>query len=98
MKMAKIIGRITLSRGDISLSGKRLVIAAPFDKAAFADMEAFSGVSKYPNFIACDPLGAACGDTVGYVDGSEASAQFDFPIPVDACIVAIVEKLNYKPQ
>ena len=42
-------------------------------------------------------LGAGEGDIVGIVEGAEATAPFDFPIPIDAITVAIFETLSYTP-
>ena len=37
------------------------------------------------------------GDIVGIVEGAEATAPFDFPIPIDAITVAIFDSLSYEP-
>jgi carbon dioxide concentrating mechanism protein CcmL len=49
------------------------------------------------SLVAYDNLGAGEGDIVGIVEGAEATAPFDFPIPIDAITVAIFDSLSYQP-
>ena len=42
------------------------------------------GVSKDPSPVVYDDLGAGVGQTIGYVEGREATAPFDEPTAIDA--------------
>lgn len=98
MKLAKVIGRVTLSRKDERLKGARLIIAAPVEKAQIASRD-FSGFpASQANFVLYDGLGAEEGDIIGYVEGAEATAPFDHPIPIDSYNVCIIERVNYNPN
>lgn len=92
MKLAKVIGRVVLSRKDKALPNGFLAILSPLGRAEIRA----GGASAGSGFCAVtfDPHGAAAGDTVAYVEGAEASAPFDSPAPVDAYCAGIVEKIN----
>lgn len=92
MKLAKVIGRVVLSRKDKALPNGFLAILSPLGRAEIRA----GGASAGSGFcaVAFDPHGAAAGDTVAYVEGAEASAPFDSPTPVDAYCAGIVEKIN----
>lgn len=100
MKLGRVIGRVTLSKKDEALKGARLAIVAPLDKAQLVsgDFEE-GGISKtQANFVVYDALGTAEGDIIGYVDGAEAMAPFDYPIPIDSYNICIMERINYNPN
>ena len=59
MRVAQVIGRVTLSIQDPSFKGGRWLMVNPLD--------------------------------------AEATAPFDFPIPIDAITVAIFDSLSYQP-
>ena len=44
-----------------------------------------------------DNLGAGVGEDILYVEGSEATQPFDYPIPLDAINVAILDQIYFKP-
>lgn len=98
MKLARVIGRVVLSKKDEALAGGFLLIAAPLDREQIADLKNSAVSKKQSNFVLYDNLGAAQGDIISYVDGAEATAPFDRPIPIDAYNVGILDRLNYKPQ
>ena len=54
-------------------------------------------LSKDFSLVAFDNLGAGEGDIVGIVEGAEATAPFDYDIPIDAITVAIFDSLHYQP-
>lgn len=54
-------------------------------------------LSSQFSLVAYDNLGASDGDIVGIVEGAEATAPFDYDIPIDAITVAIFDSLNYEP-
>ena len=98
MKLARVIGRITLSKKDEALAGIRLIIASPLDKSQMTGENSSQLSVNKSNLIVCDCFGAAMGDIIGYVEGAEATAPFDSPTPVDAYNVGLVENLRYIPD
>lgn len=95
MKLARVIGRVVLSAKDPNLGYGRLVVASPLDRANYADKSDVSLSKTQFNLIIYDTIGATVGDVIGYVEGAEAMAAFDRPIPVDAYNVGIVDRFNY---
>ena len=98
MRVAQVIGRVTLNLQDPSFKGGRWLMVNPLD----ADQ--FNGACQQPpplsaqhSLIAYDNIGAGDGDIVGIVEGAEATAPFDYAIPIDAITVAIFESLSYQP-
>jgi microcompartment protein CcmK/EutM len=70
----------------------------PLDAGQFNDAcnKAPSLTNQF-SLVAYDSLGAGTGDIVGIVEGAEATAPFDFSIPIDAITVAIFDSLSYEP-
>lgn len=95
MKIGYVIGKVTLSKRDKALDGAHLIIVSPLDKEHLRTKK-FSISKKQYNCVVYDSLGAKEGDTIGYVEGAEATATFDSPIPIDSYNVAIFENINYK--
>lgn len=95
MKLAKVIGRVVLSKKDESFPNGFLAILSPLQKSAVYGLNAETASAGEPfKLVAYDSNGAVPGDTVAYVEGAEATAPFDSPAPVDAYCVGIVEKIN----
>jgi microcompartment protein CcmK/EutM len=98
MRGAQVIGRVTLSVQDPSFKGGRWLMVNPLDAGQFNDAcQAAPSISAQSSLVAFDNLGAGDGDIVGIVEGAEATAPFDFPIPIDAITVAIFDSLSYEP-
>lgn len=100
MQLAQVIGRVTLNRAELSLKGGRWLVVSPLDAAQFrAGVAGGAGgrLSAAATPVVYDNLGAREGDVIGYVEGAEATAPFDHPIPIDAINVAILEQLDYRP-
>ncbi len=96
MKLAVVIGRLTLSKKDPSFKGDRWLLASPVSKDNYGALQ--PKVSANPNLVVYDSLGSRMGDVIGYVEGAEAAVAFDTPTPVDAYSVAIVDRVNYFPN
>ena len=92
MKLAKVIGRVVLSKKDNALPNGFFAILSPMGRAGIGAGGSAAGSAFC--IVAFAPHGAAAGDTVAYVDGAEASAPFYSPAPVDAYCAGIVEKIN----
>jgi len=98
MRIAQVIGRVTLNVQDPSFKGGRWLMCNPLDAKDFN-----TACGKPPahssqfSLVTYDNLGAGEGDIVGIVEGAEATAPFDYPIPIDAITVAIFDSLHYEP-
>ncbi len=98
MRVAQVIGRVTLSIQDPSFKGGRWLMVNPLDAAQFNDAcKNAPALTSQSTLVAYDNMGAGDGDIVGIVEGAEATAPFDFPIPIDAITVAIFDSLSYEP-
>jgi len=98
MRLCQVIGRVTLNIQDPSYKGGRWLLANPLDASQLND----ACTKKQPltsqfTLVTYDDLGAGEGDIVGVVEGAEATAPFDHPIPIDAITVAIFDTLQYQP-
>jgi microcompartment protein CcmK/EutM len=98
MRMGTVIGRVTLSVALPALEGGRFLIVSPFTREHFQQgTEAPVGLSKDPSLVVYDDLGGGVGQTIGVVEGAEATAPFDKPTPIDAINVALVDEIFYSP-
>jgi carbon dioxide concentrating mechanism protein CcmL len=98
MKLGTVIGRVTLSRGEPSLTGGRFLIVSPFSRAQYAKgLEAGAGMGKDPSLVVYDDLGGGVGDVIGYEEGAEASQPMPQPTPIDAINCALVDEMFYSP-
>ena len=91
MRIADVIGTVTLSRGHPSLAGARFVIGVPLSLAALRQRLPADG----EDIVIFDNLGAGQGSRIGLSEGGEAAAPF-YPEqkPVDAFCACILDQLN----
>ena len=98
MRVAQVIGRVTLSLQDPSFKGGRWLMVNPLDPGQFNEAcQRQPALSAQHSLVVFDNIGAGDGDIVGIVEGAEATAPFAFPIPIDAITVAIFDSLSYQP-
>ena len=98
MRVAQVIGRVTLSIQDPSFKGGRWLMVNPLDAGQFNDAcQKAPALTSQSTLVAYDNMGAGDGDIVGIVEGAEATAPFDHDIPIDAITVAIFDSLSYEP-
>jgi carbon dioxide concentrating mechanism protein CcmL len=98
MRLGTVIGRVTLSKTLPSLIGGRWLIVSPFTREHFQQgAEAPPGMSKDPSPVVYDNLGGGVGQTIGFIEGAEATAPFDEPTPIDAINAALVDEIFYSP-
>lgn len=98
MRIAQVIGRVTLNVQDPSFKGGRWLMCNPVDAGHFnTACTTPPPLSKEFTLTVFDDLGAGEGDIVGIVEGAEATAPFDYDIPIDAITVAIFDSLHYQP-
>ena len=86
MKIARVIGNIWATLKDERLTGLRFVVVQPVNEKDEKESEMI---------VAVDPLGAGVGQNVLLVQGSTAvRALRNSELPVDAAVIAVVEKLE----
>jgi ethanolamine utilization protein EutN len=87
MRIAEVIGTVTLSRVHPSLAGSRWVIGVPFSLEGLR-----RGTSDGEDLVIYDQLGAAHGNRIGLSEGVEAAAPF-FPDkkPLDAYCACLLD-------
>jgi ethanolamine utilization protein EutN len=90
MRIAEVIGTVTLSRVHPSMTGARWVIAVPFSLAALRDANAPDG----EDLVVFDNLGAGAGTRIAFSEGGEAAAPF-YPErkPVDAYCACLLDQV-----
>jgi microcompartment protein CcmK/EutM len=90
MRIAEVIGTVTLSRCHPSLVGYRWVVAAPFSLAALR-----AGRPDGEDFIVLDELGAGHGQRIAVSEGAEAAQPFHpAKKPVDAYCACILDSVS----
>jgi ethanolamine utilization protein EutN len=93
MRIAEVIGSVTLSRVHPSMMGARWVIGVPFSLAALREDSAPDG--EY--VVIYDNLGAGIGARIGFSEGGEAAAPFHpEKKPVDAFCACILDTVVVK--
>lgn len=90
MRIAKVIGTVTLSRAHPALLGARWVIGVPFSLKALR-----SGSPDGEDVVIFDELSAGNGACIGFTEGAEAAAPFHPERkPVDAYCSCILDCWN----
>ncbi len=90
MRIAEVIGRVTLSRGHPGLKGGRYVIVLPLTAASIRDDSAPRG----EDVVAFDDLGASPGALIGLSEGAEAANPFrPEKRPIDAYNACLIDRL-----
>jgi ethanolamine utilization protein EutN len=93
MRIAEVIGSVTLTRVHPSLVGARWLIAVPFSLKALKLGTPPDG----EDLVIYDELGAGNGSRVGFSEGGEAAAPFHpDKKPIDAYCACIIDHLNIK--
>jgi microcompartment protein CcmK/EutM len=91
MRIAEVIGTVTLSRWHPALTGYRWLIGVPLSLRALREGRAADG----EDIVMIDQLGAGHGQKIGVSEGVEAAAPF-FPDkkPVDAYCACLLDSLD----
>ncbi len=91
MRIAEVIGTVTLSRVHPTLAGFRWIVGVPYSLAA---LEA-EGHGDGEDVVIFDNLSAGVGNKIGFSEGGEAAAPF---LPekraVDAYCACIVDQIG----
>jgi ethanolamine utilization protein EutN len=89
MRIAEIIGTVTLSRAHPSLVGARWLIGVPFSLEGLK-----SDIPDGEDLVIYDNLGAGSGHRIGLSEGGEAAAPFlPDKKPVDAYCAALLDQV-----
>lgn len=95
MRIAKVIGTVTLSRCMPELRGGRYLVVAPESAAVLRDESSVRGTP----FVAFDGVSAGIGARVAVSEGREASQPFLPALaPVDAYCAAILDEVDLTPR
>ena len=91
MRIAEVIGRVTLSRWHPSLDAARWRIVVPLSQAGLRSADSGRGEA----LVMYDALGSSEGSRIALSEGAEASAPF-FPDqkPLDAYNAAILDSID----
>ena len=91
MRIAEVIGKVTLCRWHPSLTGHRWLVAVPYSLAALRA----GGPPDGEDFVLLDELGAGLGERVGVSECVEAAVPF-YPTkkPVDAYCACILDSIS----
>jgi len=93
MRIAEVIGRVTLARHHPSLKGGRFVIALPLP----ADALLHGSPRRGEEVVAYDELGAGPGALVGLSEGREAANPFGtVRVPVDAYCACLLDRIDVR--
>jgi microcompartment protein CcmK/EutM len=91
MRIAEVIGRVTMSRLHPSLKRGRFVIALPMPLEALAGGSARRG----EEVVAYDELGASPGGLIGLSEGREAANPFGkTKTPIDAYCACLLDRVE----
>jgi ethanolamine utilization protein EutN len=95
MRIAEVIGTVTLARAHPSLVGARWVIGVPFSLQTLRA----GGPPDGEDVVIFDSLGAGAGSRVAFSEGGEAAAPF-YPKrkPVDAYGACILDQVVVRDQ
>ena len=93
MRIAEVIGTVTLSRCHPSIGGFRWVLGVPFSLTALQNNAAPDG----EDLVILDELGVGHGQQIGVSEGAEAALPF-YPNkkPVDAYCACILDTVVVK--
>lgn len=91
MKLARIIGTVTLARSHPSMRGAKLRCVEVVDSIDRLDAEPLGG----DTIVAWDLYGGGIGDLVALAEGPESAQPFRPEIkPLDASIVALLDHVQ----
>ena len=91
MRIAKVIGTVTLNRGHPSFKGARFKLALPL---SMEELTSVDEPSAEP-LVVYDELGAGIGDRIMLTEGAEAAQPF-YPelVPIDAYNAGILDEID----
>jgi ethanolamine utilization protein EutN len=91
MRIAEVIGRVTMARLHPSVRGARFVIALPMPLEALTE----GSTRRGEEVIAYDDLGAGPGALIGLSEGREAANPFGpTKTPIDAYCACLLDRID----
>lgn len=91
MRIAEVIGKVTLSKWHPSLDGASWKLGVPLSRAALNG----DAKGRGEEFVIYDELGAGEGSLIAVSEGAEAAAPFQPKIvPLDAYNAAILDRVT----
>jgi microcompartment protein CcmK/EutM len=100
MRLARVVGKLTLNRKLPEFPVGRLVLVEPLDVEGVANLDGPSRQSPGDSaLVVFDELGAGEGGVIAISEGREASMPW-WPThaPVDAYCVALIDNVNVKRE
>jgi len=97
MRIAKVIGKLTLGRRLPELASGSLLLAEAIDGPGIRmEMKAMKRTSvEAQTLVVLDELGAGMGQFIAVSEGREAAMPFDLrQVPIDAYNAAILDQLE----
>jgi microcompartment protein CcmK/EutM len=92
MRIAEVIGTVTLSRWHPSVGGARWIIGVPFSLKALSDDRADG-----EDLVIYDEIGPGYDSRIGFSEGGEAAAPFHpQKKPIDAYCACILDHVEIK--
>ncbi len=93
MRIATVIGRVTLSVRHPSFRGERLMLATPWTS------KSIKGEGNHgPAIVVYDEFGASPGQIIAISEGAEATRPFAKNTPIDAYCSALIDEVFYQPN
>ena len=90
MRIAEIIGSVTLARGHPLLAGSRYIIGVPCSLSALR-----TGRGDGEDLVMVDEFGSGLGSLVTFSEGAEAAAPYHpKKVPVDAYVAALLDAID----
>lgn len=91
MRIAEVIGRVTLSKVHPSLKAGRYVIALPMPREALTE----GSPKRGEEVVVYDDLGVGPGALIGLSEGGEAANPFrPEKKPIDAYCACLIDQIN----
>lgn len=98
MRIARVMGKLTLGRKLSELKPGSLLVCEALDGASLADPRAERVIRKAPmaeSLVVFDHLGAGVGDLIAVSEGGEATNPFrPEKVPIDAYCAAIIDEIT----
>ena len=93
MRIAEVIGTVTLSRVHPSMVGARWLIGVPFSLKGLR-----AGAPDGEDLVIFDNLGGGIGSRIAFSEGAEAAAPFlPEKKPVDAYCACLLDQVVFNP-
>ena len=93
MRLATVIGRVTLGVRHPAFRGERLLVVLPW-----GPQTAVTGAGHDFSIVTYDSLGAGVGQTICVCESGEATRPFETPTPIDAYCAALIDSTFYQAE